>query len=430
MLKKPAARHPLVWVPSLYVAEGIPYMIAMTVSVVLYKKLGISNTDIALYTSWFYLPWVIKPFWSPLVDMYRTKRFWIVAMQLLIGLSLVAVALAIPGPHFFVYTLFFFWIMAFGSATHDIAADGFYMLGLQGHEQAAFIGIRTAFYRVATIATKGGLVIMAGFLELSGSSVPAAWSGTFILAALVCTALFGYHALFLPYPVTDKPAPVAAPGKRAADFFRVMLLFFKKKDILVILAFFLFYRFAEAQLVKMVAPFLLDPRARGGLGLTTGEVGVVYGTVGVIALMAGGLVGGYAVYKKGLKYWLWTMVCAMHLPDLIFVYLAYAQPENLLIINLAVAVEQFGYGFGYTAFTMYMILAAEGEYKTVHYAIGTGFMALGMMLPSMISGWVQEQLGYQHFFLWVVVSTLPGFLVTALVKIDPGFGKKAEAGGK
>jgi PAT family beta-lactamase induction signal transducer AmpG len=424
MQKNSMSRHPFFWVPTLYVAEGIPYIIAMTVSVVLYKRLGISNTDIALYTSWFYLPWVIKPLWSPLVDMFRTKRSWILAMQLLIGLSLFSLALFIPAAGFFRFTLLFFWIMAFSSATHDIAADGFYMLGLRQDEQAALVGVRTIFYRMATIAAKGGLVILAGYLEMRGMPVASAWSLTFFAVAAIFMALFLYHLAALPLPVSDRPAPAASSRHRAADFFRIMLLFFKKKDIVVLLAFFLFYRFAEAQLVKMVAPFLLDPPSRGGLGLTTGEVGFAYGTVGVLALMAGGLIGGWAVYKKGLKYWLWTMVCAMHLPDLIFIYLAYALPQNLLLVNLAVAIEQFGYGFGFTAFTLVMIQAAEGEYKTVHYAIGTGFMALGMMLPAMCSGWIQEQLGYQHFFIWVVLTTIPGFIVTALIKIDPAFGKK------
>jgi len=423
MQKKPV-RQPSLWVPSLYVAEGIPYIIAMTVSVVLYKRLGISNTDIALYTSWFYLPWVIKPFWSPVVDMYRTKRTWIVAMQLLIGSSLLGVAFSITATGFFRYTLIFFWVMAFASATHDIAADGFYMLGLRQDEQAAFVGVRTIFYRVATIATKGGLVILAGLLEVWNLSVSSAWSLTFLITAAVFAVLSLYHLFVLPFPPPDRPAPLSAVSNRLADFFRIMLLFFRKKDAAAVIAFFIFYRFAEAQLVKMVVPFLLDPPERGGLGLTTGEVGFVYGTVGVIALMAGGLLGGWAVYRKGLKYWLWVMVCAMHLPDLIFVYLSYALPRNLLLINLAVAVEQFGYGFGFTAFTLVMIRAAEGEYKTVHYAIGTGFMALGMMLPAMTSGWLQELLGYRNFFIWVVISTLPGFLVTALIKIEPEFGKK------
>ncbi|MDO9585362.1 MAG: MFS transporter, partial [Syntrophales bacterium] len=293
---KPVACHPWLWVPSLYVAEGIPYIIAMTVSVVLYKRLGISNTDIALYTSWFYLPWVIKPLWSPLVDMYRTKRSWIVAMQLLISLSLLSVAIAIPTAGFFRATAILFWIMAFSSATHDIAADGFYMLGLRQDEQAAFVGVRTTFYRVAAIAAKGGVVIMAGYLEIRGFPVASAWSLTFFVVAAVFTVLLLYHLFILPRPVPDRPAPVASPQHRVSDFFRIMILFFKKKDIVALLAFFLFYRFAETQLVKMVAPFLLDPPARGGLGLTTSEVGIAYGTVGVIALMLGGLLGGYAVY--------------------------------------------------------------------------------------------------------------------------------------
>jgi PAT family beta-lactamase induction signal transducer AmpG len=428
MPKNPVSRHPFFWVPTLYVAEGIPYIIAMTVSVILYKRLGVSNTDMALYTSWLYLPWVIKPLWSPLIDMFRTKRYWILAMQFSIALAMFCLAFFIPTAGFFRFTLLFFWIMAFSSATHDIAADGFYMLGLRQDEQAALVGVRTIFYRMATIVAKGGLVILAGYLEMRGMPIASAWSLTFFAVAAVFLALFLYHLIALPVPASDRPAPITSSRHRVADFFRILLLFFKKKDIVVLLAFFLFYRFAEAQLVKMVAPFLLDPPSRGGLGLTTSEVGFVYGTVGVLALMAGGLIGGWAVYQKGLKYWLWIMVCAMHLPDLIFVYLAYALPQNLLIINLAVAIEQFGYGFGFTAFTLVMIQAAEGEYKTVHYAIGTGFMALGMMLPAMCSGWIQELLGYQHFFIWVVLTTIPGFIVTALIKIDPAFGKKVENG--
>jgi MFS transporter, PAT family, beta-lactamase induction signal transducer AmpG len=428
--KKSTSPHPFFWVPTLYIAEGIPYIIAMTVSVVLYKRLGVSNTDIAMYTSWFYLPWVIKPLWSPLVDMFRTKRAWILAMQLSLALAMFCLALLIPTAGFFRFTLLIFWIMAFSSATHDIAADGFYMLGLRQDEQAAMVGVRTIFYRVATIAAKGGLVILAGYLEVRGLPVASAWSLTFFAVAAAFLALFLYHLMALPVPASDRPAPTASTRYRTAEFVRIMLLFFKKKDIVALLAFFLFYRFAEAQLVKMVAPFLLDPPSRGGLDLTTGEVGFAYGAVGVLALMAGGLIGGWAVYKNGLKYWLWTMVCAMHLPDLIFIYLAYALPQNLLIVNLAVAIEQFGYGFGFTAFTLVMIQAAEGEYKTVHYAIGTGFMALGMMLPAMCSGWIQEQLGYQHFFIWVALTTIPGFMVTALIKIDPAFGKKVANGDK
>lgn len=199
---------------------------------------------------------------------------------------------------------------------------------------------------------------------------------------------------------------------------------------MAVLAFFLFYRFAESQLVKLIAPFLLDPRSVGGLGLNTSEVGFVYGTVGIIALSAGGLLGGYVIYRNGLKRWLWPMVFAMHLPDLVFVYLSQAMPQSLVIINCAIALEQFGYGFGFTAYTMYMIMISEGDYRTVFYAISTGFMALGMMAPGMFSGWLQEMLGYRNFFLWIVLSTIPGFIVPALVRISPDYGKRQLQGAK
>ena len=421
---KPTSRNAWLWVPSLYLAEGIPYILAMTVSVVLYKRLGISNTEIAFYTSWLYLPWVIKPLWSPLVELLRTKRFWIVAMQLLLGASLACVALTIPAPRFFQYTLAFFWIMAFSSATHDIAADGFYMLGLREDEQAAFVGVRTTFYRVATIGTKGGLVIFAGCLEDRGLGVDTAWSVAFFVIAAVFAALFLYHLLVLPYPVADRPGARDPAKSLFSESLHTFALFFRRKDIFSVLAFFLLYRLAETQLVKIIAPFLLDPRSRGGLGLGTSEVGVVYGTVGVVALTLGGLLGGYAIYRKGLKFWIWIMVCCMHIPNLIFVYLSQVQPTDFLLINTAVALEQFGYGFGFTAYTMFMIMVSDGPHKTVHYAISTGIMALGMMLPAMWSGWLQELIGYPNYFLWVVLATIPGFAVTALVRVPPGYGKK------
>jgi len=422
--QKPKSRNPWAWVPSLYAAEGIPYTMAMTVSVILYKRLGVSNTAIAFYTSWLYLPWVIKPFWSPFVELFRTKRYWILLMQLVVGASLACIALTIPAARFFQYTLAFFWLMAFSSATHDIAADGFYMLGLTEDFQAAFAGIRTTFYRIATIGTKGGLVIFAGYLEGSGYDIPAAWSITLFVAAAVLGALFLYHLLLLPYPAVDRPAERNPSASVPSEFLRIFGLFFRKKRILTILPFFLFYRLAETQLVKIIVPFLLDPRSKGGLGLTTSEVGIVYGTVGVASLMLGGLLGGYAIYRKGLRYWIWIMVCAMHLPNLVFVYASQTLPENIYWVSGCVAVEQFGYGFGFTAYTMFMLMVSAGEYKTVHYAISTGIMALGMMVPAMLSGWLQEQLGYQNYFLWVMAAAIPGFVVTALVKIDPEFGKK------
>jgi len=613
-IERPAARNPWTWVPSLYFAQGIPYVVVMTVSVIMYKRLGISNSDIAFYTGWLYLPWVIKPLWSPFVDLFKTKRLWIVVMQVLLGALLASVALTIPLPGFFQYTLVLLWLMAFSSATHDIAADGFYMLGLDQHQQAAFVGVRSTFYRIATIAAQGLLVILAGFIEgasgldpvelrvvaepgaanaaltlpepvttspgegplrvvadpadlhistivrekaeidsivrrarasnvgngfvtaeepaasaaadeswwdravvarlesflrahfadprtvkvqragnvgvislrLSGvpeagrsivvavgrksgdesvtllegarlvfdehnwnkpawvvfqldpalrtraetvftatsGNIPLAWSTVFAVLAVMFAIFCAYHKFMLPYPPADRPSLSAAANSILAEFFRTFADFFRRKDIVVVMAFLLFYRFAEAQLVTLVSPFLLDAREAGGLGLTTKQVGIAYGTVGITALMAGGLVGGYVVARHGLHFWLWPMVIIMHSPDLVFVYLSHAQPQNFVLINIAVAVEQFAYGFGFTAYMLYMILVAEGVHKTAHYAICTGFMALGMMLPRMFSGWLQETVGYRHFFIWVVISTIPGFLVAALVRIDPQFGRK------
>ena len=422
--QKMTSRNPWAWVPSLYVAEGIPYIMAMTVSVVLYKRLGISNTDIALYTSWLYLPWVIKPLWSPFVDLFRTKRYWILLMQLFIGASLACIAFTIPAARFFQYTLASFWLMAFISATHDIAADGFYMLGLTEQNQSAFVGVRTTFYRIATIGTNGGLVIFAGYLEERGRNISTAWSITLFVAAAVFGALFLYHVIVLPHPTADRPASRNPSTSVSQEFLYIFGLFFRKKGIVIILAFFLLYRLAETQLAKIIAPFLLDPRSKGGLGITTSELGIIYGTVGVILSMLGGLLGGYAIYRKGLRFWIWIMACAMLLPNLAYVYASRAMPESLHLINMCVAADQFGNGFGLTAYSMFTIMVSEGKYKTVHYAISTGIMALGMMVPAMFSGWLQEQIGYQNYFLWVMAATIPGFIVTALVKIDPEFGKK------
>jgi len=398
----------------------------MSVSVIMYKRLGISNTDIALYTSWLYLPWVIKPLWSPIVDMFRTKRLWIIGTQFLVGAALACVALTIPLPAFFQLTLAFFWLLAFSSATHDIAADGFYMLGLEEHQQAAFVGVRSTFYRVAMITGQGLLVVVAGYFETRGG-INFAWSITFWIIAALFGLFFLYHRFVLPRPEADRPSLHQGERTPLQEFFQTFALFFRKPNILVILAFLLLYRFAEAQLVKLVSPFLLDARELGGLGLTTSEVGIVYGTVGIIALTVGGLLGGYVASLRGLKYWLWPMVLAIHLPDAVYIFLSHAQPGSLLVVNVAVAVEQFGYGFGFTAYMLFMIMISEGEHRTAHYAICTGIMALGMMIPGMFSGWLQEHIGYPHFFEWVLLSTIPGFIVAALVRIDPQFGKKRQA---
>lgn len=402
--------------PTLYFAEGIPYVVVMTVAVIMYKRLGLSNTDVALYTSWLYLPWVIKPFWSPFVDLLRSKRWWIVAMQLLIGAAMAAVAFFIPVPDAIQVTLALFWLMAFSSATHDIAADGFYMLALDEEKQAFFVGIRSTFYRIAMISGQGLLVMLAGWLEGTMGNVAAAWSATFGVVAALFLAMALYHRVVLPRPAVDAMAAVSSVRKITADFVDTFADFFRKPRIGIYIAFMLLYRLAEALLVKMSSPFLIDAREVGGMGLSTSQVGFVYGTVGVIALTLGGILGGIAVARKGLKFWLWPMALAITLPNAVYLYMAMALPDSFVVVNAAVAVEQFGYGFGFTAYMLYLIKIAEGRHSTAHYSLCTGFMALGMMLPGMVAGWIQEAVGYQMFFVVVMICTLPTLLLIPFLR--------------
>jgi PAT family beta-lactamase induction signal transducer AmpG len=435
-----SSRNPWSWIPTLYFASGLPYVVVMTVSVIMYKRLGISNTDIALYTSWLYLPWVIKPFWSPFVDILKTKRLWIVAMQLLIGAGLAGVALTLPGDNFFKFSLAFLWLLAFSSATHDIAADGFYMLGLSKHDQTWFVGIRSTFYRLAMIAGQGLLIMLAGLMERTmqapgdGTVISAgaaaepgtalAWAITFYIMAGLFIAFFAWHRFVLPRPEADVPKLHETFADVMQDFLHTFAAFFRKPKIGLILAFLLLFRFSEAQLAKLAAPFLLDSTQAGGLALSTGEVGFAYGTIGVIMLTLGGILGGFLAARHGLKFWLLWMVLAINLPNVVYVFLSQALPENLFIINLAVGVEQFGYGFGFAAYMLYMLYVSNGAHQTAHYAICTGFMALGMMIPGMFSGWLQELIGYQYFFIWVLVATIPSFIVTMLIPLDKSFGRK------
>jgi len=608
-------RSPWAWIPTLYFAEGLPYVTAMTVALIMYKRMGISNTDIALYTSWLYLPWVIKPFWSPFVDIIKTKRWWIVTMQLLIGAGMAGVAFLIPVPFFFQATLAVFWLIAFSSATHDIAADGFYMLGLDSSQQSFFVGIRSTFYRLAMITGQGLLIIVAGGLESmtgmeplqftvessnnaqttlidknpnfnipvndeltfvafpehvtlntnnitpdslkrikdfalsenqrngfvveekatvrgknqswwtqtvsqplgnfikkhfgqngknifagdgrvgnaalvavrlskqpeAGKSVvlnasfakgdksislisgerlvfntenwdkPAyvvvqldyklknqvsaefkgisgnirlAWSVTFFILAGLFFLFFVYHRFILPHPDSDKQSETGNFNDIIRKFGETFASFFRKKGIVLTLFYLLFYRLGEAMLVKMISPFMLDAREIGGLGLTTGQVGMVYGTVGILALTLGGITGGIAASRKGLKFWLWPMALTITLPQLVYVLLSTYMPENIMYVFISVAIEQFGYGFGFTAYMLYMIYFSEGEHKTAHFAISTGFMALGMMLPGMIAGWLQELIGYQHFFTFVILCAIPTLSLIPFIKIDKEFGIK------
>jgi len=433
-------RLPWAWIPSLYFASGLPYVVVMSISVIMYKRLGISNTDIALYTSWLYLPWIIKPFWSPIVDILRTKRAWIIAMQLLIGAGLGGVALTIPTDDFFRNTMAFLWLLAFSSATHDIAADGFYMLGLSKHDQTWFVGVRSSFYRLAMITGQGLLIMLAGAIEnamqspatvVADQAVSAvepgtalAWSIVFYVMAGMFVLFFAWHRFALPRPAEDVPTLHATYADIMKDFLQTFAAFFRKPQIGLILAFLLLFRFSEAQLVKLTAPFLLDSSELGGLALTTGQVGFAYGTIGVLMLTLGGLLGGFLAARHGLKHWLLWMVIAINLPNAVYIFLSTTMPDSLLLINIAIGVEQFGYGFGFAAYMLYMLYISNGAHQTAHYAICTGFMALGMMIPGMFSGWLQELIGYQYFFIWVLVATIPSFIVAMLIPLDKSFGKK------
>ncbi len=405
-------------------AEGLPNVLVASVSVVLYKNLGVSNAAIAFYTGWLYLPWVIKPLWSPLVDLLKTRRQWIWAMQLVLGAGLAGVALTIPMPHFFQLTLAFFWLLSFSSATHDIAADGFYMLATTEREQSFFVGIRSMFYRVATIAAQGGLVILVGKIQAHTGNYSSAWSTAFGLVAGIYLCFGVYHWFILPRPVSDR-SKLAAERNFLTEFFKTFGTFFQKPQIGLMLAFILLYRLGEAQLMKKFKTFLLDPRTDGGLGLTNIQLGHVYGYIGIPIFILGSLLGGFAIARHGLKFWLWPMLLAIHLPDAVFIWLAYAQPESIYAIGTGVAVEQLGYGFGFTAFMLYMIRIARGEHQTAHYAICTGFMALGVMLPGMWSGWIQVHLVKRHFLVWVIFAKIPSFIVAAKIPQEPGFGKSS-----
>lgn len=424
--------NPWLWVPTLYFAEGIPYFIVNNISLVMFKNMGMPNGMLAFYTSLLYLPWVIKPLWSPFVDIIKTKRWWILTLQILMSAAMLLLPFMLPqesgeaissSPLFFV-TLVIFWITAFASATHDIAADGFYMLGLNPNKQAEFVGIRSTFYRLSSIFGQGILVALAGYLETRTSDVHMAWKITLILSAVIFACVTLYHTRALPVPASDKTSDATTASEILKEFGRTFVTFFRKKGVLIAMLFMLLYRLPEAFLVKMMNPFLLDSAAEGGLGMSTQDVGIVYGTVGVAALTVGGILGGIAASRWGLKKSLWPMALSLTLPCLSFVFLAAYQPDNLWVIGSCVALDQFGYGFGFTAYMLYLIYFSEGEFKTAHYSLCTAFMALSMMLPGLVAGYVQEWLGYTSFFIFVMICCLVTVGVTFLLKVDPEYGKK------
>jgi len=540
-------RSPWSWIPSLYFAEGIPYIIVMFVASDMYKTLGVPNSTLAFWTGLLYLPWVIKPLWSPFVDMYSTKRNWIFWMQLVLAVMFFGVSLSLHLPWWFPMTIFFLWGMAFSSSTHDIAADGFYILGLNEHDQAFFTGIRSTFYRLAMIAGLGLLGIITGVIidntgletvrvdinsvpatevtqvmteadvvipqstdgesriliypkvinvplpggpvdstnvffvlsappdqdvtmsfgqkkgsqdialvtsgimmfdasnwnvpqkqtikiignlnertrsvfEAKAGDVPFGWSvsiaflgGLFVIFAL-------YHRYILPHPARDVEKD---PTNEKDSYLEIFYSFFRKEGILASVLFMLFYRFSEAQLTKMASPFLLDARENGGLALSLTEKSFAYGTVGLIALLVGGILGGFLASRHGLKKWIWWMAIGINIPNTVYIFMSFTMPSNLILINAMIAIEQFGYGFGFTGYMLYMLyVAGQGKHETAHFALTTGFMALGMMIPGMISGYIQEFLGYQHFFIYVILCTIPSFIALYFIKIDAKFGKK------
>lgn len=418
-------RNPWAWVPTLYFAEGLPYVVVMSIAAIMYKRMGLSNTDVALYTSWLYLPWVIKPFWSPLVDVFRSKRWWIVVTQLIVGAGLAGVAFTLPTSHYLQWTLAFFYLMAFSSATHDIAADGFYMLALDEHEQSLFVGIRSTFYRIATVAGQGLLLMLVNVLEVYTRNPARAWSYIFYCTAGTFLCIFIYHYFILPRP--DEDAEHAPEHFSFGDVLRTFKTFFKKPQIGAAIAFMLLFRLPEALITKICPLFLIDKVSQGGLGMTTGEVGWAQGTIGVVGLTLGGILGGIAVAEGGFKKWLWPMVLAITLPDCVYLFLAYFQPEEMIWVNLCIGTEQFGYGFGFSAYMLFMLYFSQGESKTAHYAFCTGFMALSMMLPGMVAGKLADMLGYYNFFILVMCLVPFTFLAASIIKVPADFGiKKTE----
>ncbi len=433
---------PWFWIPLLNFASGLPYAVIISVSVIMYKNLGISNEDIGVYTSLLYLPWVIKPLWSPFIDLTGTKRKWFLSMQLLISIAFLLVGFTIPLNGFFIMTLAIFWVAAFASASNDIASDGFYLLVLPKEQQSFFLGIRSTFYRLSMLAGNGLIVLFAGYLEHKYGDNTKAWSYTMIAVGLLMTFITAYNFIFTPKNEINA-SENDKKTQQHQSFATVFISFFQKKQIGLILAFILVFRLGESQLLKMLSPFLLDGKELGGMELDTEAVGIIYGTLGIFALTVGGILGGIAISKHGLTKWMLPMFLAMHLPIIGFIGLAHFQPEEIFHLHLnlyffeinsplnlytciTVVLEQFGYGFGFTGFMMYLIHVAEGESKTAHYALATGFMALGMMLPGMLSGFIQKYLGYENFFIWVLLATIPGLILSRFLDFPKDFGKKIE----
>ena len=435
--------NPWLWVPTLYFLEGIPYFLVNNISMVMFNQMGVPNGEMSFFTTLLYFPWALKFLWAPFVDLIKTKRWWFLTMQfLMLGLAVLTI-FSIPHPSpeviaamgtevkLFTGVLIAFIIMAFASATHDIAADGFYMLALTSGVQAEMIGWRSVFYRLSNVFCNSALIAIPGIIydwtiKQGEANMPMAWQVTMVITAVIFAIMAVWHVFFTPRPDTDKPNAETTAKDIVTGFGKAFATYFTKPALWVAIAFMLLYRLPEGFLMKMIYPFLLGARDPGGLGMTMQELGVVYGAIGVIFLLLGGILGGYYISKVGLKKAFWWMALAMTLPCLSFVYLSMFLPTNMVYIAIAIAIEQFGYGFGFTAYMMYMMFFSEGEFKTSHYAICTSFMALSMILPGLVAGYIQEAIGYQHFFWMVIACSVATFTVTFLARriVDANYGKK------
>ena len=420
-------RNPWAWIPTLYFAEGLPNIIVTGLSVVMYMQMGLTDAEVGLYTGWLALPWVIKPLWSPFIDLLKTKRWWVLTMQALIGASLAGIAFSIPTAFWFQATMCLFFLIAFCSATHDISADGFYMIELDDHNQAKYVGLRNTFYRLAIIFVNGMLVSLAGILQVVfRGQIRFTWALIFYGLAGLFIGLWLYHSRFMPRTKEDVHTKRTLT-EVTSELKKMFITFFQKFDrrgTLIVMLFLLFYRFPEALLNTMTKTFMLRNNYAGGLGLSPQEYGLANGTVGLIGLLLGGIIGGILVSRDGMKLWLWPMVCAITLPDVVYIYLSYSLNSNLVVVSSCLFIEQFGYGLGFTVLTLYMLYYSQGKYKTSHYSICTGISYLGLMLPGMLSGYIKDMVGYRMFFIIVMVCCAITFAVTAFLKIDPDFGKK------
>ena len=435
--------NPWFWVPTLYFLEGIPYFLVNNISMVMFNQMGVPNGKMSFFTTLLYFPWALKFLWAPFVDLIKTKRWWFLTMQfLMLGLAVLTI-LAIPQPDpatiaamgtevkLFTGVLIAFIIMAFASATHDIAADGFYMLALKPGVQAEMIGWRSVFYRLSNVFCNSALLVVPGLIydwtkEQGTENMPFAWQVTMGITAAIFLLMAIWHVFATPRPDTDKPNAETSVKEIITGFGKAFATYFTKPALWVAILFMLLYRLPEGFLMKMIYPFLLGTRESGGLGMTMQELGVVYGGIGVVFLLLGGILGGYFISRIGLKKSFWWMALAMTLPCLSFVYLSVYTPENMVNIAIAIAIEQIGYGFGFTAYMMYMMYFSDGEFKTSHYAICTSFMALSMILPGLVAGYIQEAIGYENFFWMVISCSVATFFVTFLARriTDPAYGKK------